>query len=96
MRNGCYCSILGNIVKARYWDSSFFGHAKHDDLFKQLNEATKELDQQTLYQISMDGPSVNWKFYGEVMNARDKAMYQNLIGIGSCSLHIVHGSLTEA
>ena len=39
-------------------DSAYFGHAKHDDLFNQLNEATKELDQQKLYQISMDGPSV--------------------------------------
>ena len=80
-----YWHINGNTVKVRYWDSAFFGYAKHDDLFKQLNEATKELDQQKLYQISMDGPSVNWKFYGEVVDARKKAMYHKLIDIGSCS-----------
>ena len=68
-----YWDINGNTVKFRYWGCAFFGHAKHDDLFKQLNEATKELDEQKLYQISMEGHSVNWKFYGEVVDAREKA-----------------------
>ena len=88
--------INGNTVKVRYRCSAFFGHAKHDDLFKQLNETTKELDQQKLYQISIGGLSVNWKFYGKVVDARTKAVYHKLIGIGSCSLHIVQGSLNTA
>ena len=54
-----YWDINGYTAKVRCWNSAFFGHATHDDLFKQLNEAAKELDQQKLYQISMDGPSVN-------------------------------------
>ena len=91
-----YWDINGNTVKVRYWNSASFGHVKHDDLFKQLNEATKELHQQKLYQISVDGPSVNWKFYGKVVDAREKAMYHKLIDIGICSLHIVDESLNTA
>ena len=50
-------------VDIRYWGSSFFGHATHQDLLKQFSKITSELDPQKLYQISMDGPKVNTKFY---------------------------------
>ena len=64
---------------SKYWDSSFFEHAKHSDLIEQFNMATKDLDPRKLYQISMDG--------------REKAIFHTFIDIGSCSLHVVHGSL---
>ena len=40
----------------------------------------------------MDGPSVNLKFYYEIVQDRQENMVHLLIDIGSCSLHIVHGS----
>ena len=40
----------------------------------------------------MDGPSVNLKFYNEIVQDRQENMVHLLIDIGSCSLHIVHGS----
>ena len=40
----------------------------------------------------MDGPSVNLKFYNEIVRDRQENLVHSLIGIGSCSLHIVHGS----
>ena len=40
----------------------------------------------------MDGPSVNLKFYNEIVQDRQENMVQSVIDISSCSLHIVHGS----
>ena len=41
----------------------------------------------------MDGPNVNLKFYQEFCRKRKDEKYHSLIDIGSCSLHIIHGSL---
>ena len=41
----------------------------------------------------MDRPKVNVKFYKEIVKYPEKAMFHTLIDIGSCSLHVVHGSL---
>ena len=41
----------------------------------------------------MDGPNVNWKLYDSIVqeqSANDN--YPDLIDIGSCSLHVVHGA----
>ena len=54
---------------------------------------TKDLDLKKLYQISMDRPKVKAKFYDEIVKSQEKAMFHILIDIGSCSLHVVHGSL---
>ena len=40
----------------------------------------------------MDGPSVNLKFYKEIVPDRQENMVHSLVDIRSCSLHIVHGS----
>ena len=65
---------------------------EHQNLLKHFHEVTKELDHSKLYQISMDGPSVNLKVYNEIVQDRQENMVHSLIDIGSCSLHIVHGS----
>ena len=80
-------------VDVRYWGSSFFGHATHQDLLKQLSKITSELDPKKLYQISMDGPKVNTKLYGKIVTDREQSMFHEFIDFGSCNLHIVHGSL---
>ena len=43
-------------------------------------------------QISVDGPSVNWAFLKEIQNHREQEELQQLINIGSCGLHIIHGA----
>ena len=40
----------------------------------------------------MDGPSVNWCFYDEVIKNKKEMELHQLINIGSCGLHIIHGS----
>lgn len=38
----------------------------------------------------MDGPTVNLKFYTELVKTREEAQFPNLIEIGTCSLHVIH------
>ena len=45
-----------------------------------------------MYQISTDGPSVNLKFFKEIVQVRQGNMVHSLIDVGSCSAHIVNGS----
>ena len=40
----------------------------------------------------MDGPSVNWAFFDLLSKQRNQDGLPELINIGSCSLHIVHGA----
>ena len=47
-----------------------------------------------LIQLSMDGPSTNWKLLDELSEDRlnsDPALPE-LINVGSCGLHIIHGT----
>ena len=82
-----------NQVKSRYYRSSFLGHATHVDLLNHFNKIAGELQFSKLYQISMDGPNVNLKFYKEFLTSKQNETVHSLIDIGSCSLHVVHGSL---
>ena len=83
---------LDDSVKVRYYDSSFLGHGKHTDILNHFNELTKNLKSECLYQISMDGPNVNLKFFQEFSAKFKVENYHSLVDIGSCSLHIVHGA----
>ena len=58
-----YWDDLEKLVKVRHYGSSFLGHCKANDLLEHLNELTKKLKSENLYQISVDGPNFNRKFY---------------------------------
>ena len=79
-------------VEVRYWDSQFLGHSTSDDLLENFNKSLAGLDLSKIFQISMDGPSVNWCFYDEVVKNRKELELYQLINIGNCGLHIIHGS----
>ena len=79
-------------VSVQFIASTIFGHGTHQKLLKHFYEVTKELDHLKLYQISIDGPSVNFKVYNKIVQDRQENMVHSLIDIGSCSLHTVHGS----
>ena len=83
-------------VDVRFLGSSFLGHAKHDDLQLHYNNITKDLDPKSLYQLSMDGPNVNKKFFKAIVKERETSSFHQLIDIGTCSLHVVHGSFKTA
>ena len=51
-----------------------------------------------LVQLSMDGPSVNWAFHTELEDHRKEtnAEAPDLLQIGSCGLHVLHGAYQTA
>ena len=49
-----------------------------------------------MLQVSMDGPAVNWAFFDALMNYRSEWELPQMINIGSCSIHTVHGALKIA
>ena len=45
-----------------------------------------------MLQVSMDGPSVDIKFAEALPKHRDECELPQLIDIGSCQLHVIHGA----
>ena len=60
-----------NSFNTRFYDSHSLGHATHQDLYKQFNDISNELDSNKLFQISMDGPNVNLKFYVAIVTDKN-------------------------
>ena len=63
MKNRCIsCRYFKNDqVMTRYLSSAFLGHTTVEDLKLKFEEATQNLDTKKMVQVSLDGPSVNWK-----------------------------------
>ena len=80
-------------VTCRYLTSGFLGHTHAEDLKKKFKEGIKDLEKKKMLQVSMDGPNVNWKLYDSIVQEwSENDDYPDLIDIGSCSLHVVHGA----
>ena len=54
----------------RYLGSEFLGHATAADLLTHFKDGITQLDPKRLLQVSMDGPSVNWKVYTDLARER--------------------------
>ena len=88
-----------NKIKTRYLDSHFLRHSTHTNLLREYNKALKDLCENKLVQISMDGPNVNLKLLEKVNEERTPNELHRLISIGSCGLHTIHDAFragTEA
>ena len=84
----------GEKVVTRYFGSQFLGHATANDMVQHFEESVVNsgLPICNLAQISIDGPSVNWKFFTDMKKKLADDYETILINIGSCGLHIVHNS----
>ena len=51
----------------------------------------KDLDENKLIQILMDGANVNLKMLQKISEARTANEFRHLMSIGSCGLHTVRG-----
>ena len=60
-----YWDLIESRVKVRYYDSTFLGRGTHTDLLNHFKSITNGLPSNRVYQVSMDGPNVNLKFYKE-------------------------------
>ena len=67
---------MANMLK--YLCSHFLVHSMNFDLFDQVTKAVNELNPNRILQISMDGPSLNFKFLQKVQDNR-KANEQPLL-----------------
>ena len=79
-------------VKTRYWDSRFMGHSAHQDLLLHFNDSIASINSARILQVSMDVPTVNHKFYSKLVEQRKEISSPGMIDIGSCGLHIIHGT----
>ena len=70
------------------------GHGTADNLIDHFIKSVLEsgLQAKNIIQVSMDGPSVNWKFYGELKKKVNADYGTTLVNIRSCGLHVVHNS----
>ena len=87
-----YFDRVENRVKGRCLDSKCFGHATHQDLFIQFTQAPYKLDTNKMFQVSMDGPIVNLKSLKKLQKDRLESEQHELINMGSCGLHTIHGA----
>ena len=57
----------------------------------------KDLNPHNLLQISMDGPSTNWKFFDQFVEEHNEDPdCPNLVNLGSCRIHVIHGAFKTA
>ena len=85
-----------NTMKTRYLDSHFPGHSTHTDLLREYHKALKDLCENKLVQISMDGLNVNLELLKKINEERTSNEFHCLISIGSCGLHTIHGAFHAA
>ena len=80
------------MVKTRYLNSQFLKRPNAENLLSELLAAIKALPEEKMIQLSMYGPTTNWKVLTLIQNHREEKEWPSIINIGSCGLHIVHGA----
>ena len=78
-------------MATRYFNSVFLGYATAVDLKRHFVAGLSGLALSNLIQVSMDGPSINWKFF-EAMRDSVDAADPRLLELGSCGLHVSYGA----
>ena len=61
-------------VKVRYYGSPFLGHASYTDILNHFVGMAKDLKSECLYQVSLDGPTVNMKVCKEFSEKKNHLM----------------------
>ena len=86
----------GNEVQSRYFTSIFMGHARAVAIEEDLKKGIESLQKANLLQLSMDGPNVNWKVFEDLQSEIQLENGKNLLNVGSCGLHVIHGAFRSA
>ena len=87
-----FWNFTKNEVEIRYWDSQFLGHSTAAHIFENFTSSLDSLKKSSTIQVLMDGPSTNWAFLDLLTSDREAEELPKLVNIGSCGLHIVHGT----
>jgi len=80
-------------VKTMFFTSVFLGHSTAEDLLEVFKSNMQPLKLCKIYQVSMDGPNVNFKFFDNLQkHIATEFQNKQILNIGSCSLHTVHNA----
>lgn len=81
-----------NVVRTRYYSSVFMGHSTAEDTLSAICSETNKLNFSKVVNLSMDGPSVNWKVFSLFQDVLRKDHNSLLVNVGSCCLHTLNNS----
>ena len=87
-----YWNDENNIAETSYLDSKFLLRPNAENLKCELVASITGLDMAKILQLSLDGPNTDWNVLNLVSNHLVENGYKNLVEIGSCSIHTVHGA----
>jgi hypothetical protein len=82
-------------IATHYLDSAFLGRTRAIDILEEFCRLLKNIGLKKLISVSMDGPNTNWLFLTELCKLRDEQQQPELILVGSCGLHILHGATKD-
>ena len=81
-----------NFGVSRYFSSPFLSHATTEDLKTNFENTVATFLLTKLLQIPTEGSYVNEKFYSQFSEYHDDDDNTELIDIGFCWFHLVHGA----
>ena len=82
-------------VESRHFTSYFLGHADAEAVHDKFDSVCGDLGYEKLAQLSMDGPSVNWKVFRLMQEDVQKQTGKKLLNVGSCGLQVIHNSFRD-
>ena len=69
------------------------GGSTADDVLETFQNGISEVDESNVVQVSSDGPNVTLAFLKKYASVREEKKLDPLIDLGTCGLHVVHGSM---
>ena len=80
------------LVKTNYLDTRFLMRPNANNLHDKLYAALGDILEQKMLQLSLDRPKMNWRVLGLLNSFRREKEWNDLLNIGSCGLHAIHGA----
>ena len=93
-----YFSKHHDQIGTAYCGFLLIGHCYSSDLVQRFIDFSKETkwNHSYLFELRMDGPSVNKPFEKMLSEKLHNQMNKSFINVGTCPLHIVHNSFRKA
>ena len=79
-------------VQTCYFDSWFFKWPNADSILSKLLSSTSSLPEKNMLVLSVDGRNTNWSVFEKLNAHREKNELPQILEIGSCNLHVIHGA----
>ena len=86
----CCWNDKEQMLKTCYFDLQFLERSNTDDLLDSIKLSTERLRNESLLQLTMDGPNVNWEVLTKLDDKLAEDGYAKTLNIGSCAQHTIH------